>query len=156
MANVTRVPATCLTQCLRDQDRAFRNYYAGRAGYPRFKRKSTCGSLRFQDAGVAWSRRVLSLPKLGVLKLAEALPDVERPELVTLSRDAAGRYCVSFCAEIEKSPPLTYRAPAGRDDRDLRVDAGDACPEEILVQVLAEEARSGRRNRACREQASFG
>jgi putative transposase len=49
------------------------------------------------------------------------------------------------------------RQLAGRDDRDLRVDAGDACPEEdILVQVLAEEARSGRRNRACLEQASFG
>jgi putative transposase len=47
------------------------------------------------------------------------------------------------------------RQLAGRDDRDLRVDAGDACPEEILVQVLAEEARSGQRNRACLEQASF-
>src|SRR5205085_4030667 len=36
------------------------------------------------------------------------------------------------------------RQLAGRDDRDLRVDAGDACPEEdLLVQVLAEEARSG-------------
>jgi hypothetical protein len=44
---------------------------------------------------------------------------------------------------------------AGRDDRDLRVDAGDACPEEILVQVLADEARSGQRNRACMEQARF-
>jgi transposase len=40
------------------------------------------------------------------------------------------------------------RQLAGCDDRDLRVDAGDACPEEILVQVLAEEARSGQRNRA--------
>jgi len=31
-----------------------------------------------------------------------------------------------------------------RQTRDLRVDAGDACPEEhILVQVLADEARSG-------------
>ncbi|TLY67418.1 MAG: IS200/IS605 family element transposase accessory protein TnpB [Gammaproteobacteria bacterium] len=48
------------------------------------------------------------------------------------------------------------RQLAGRDDRDLRVDAGDACPEEILVQVLAEEARSGQRNRACVEQAIFG
>ncbi|TLY64829.1 MAG: IS200/IS605 family element transposase accessory protein TnpB [Gammaproteobacteria bacterium] len=45
---------------------------------------------------------------------------------------------------------------AGCDDRVLRVDAGDACPEEeILVQVLAEEARSGLRNRACMEQARF-
>ncbi len=48
------------------------------------------------------------------------------------------------------------RQLAGRDDRDLRVDAGDACPEEILEQVLAEEARSGQRNRACMEQARFG
>jgi putative transposase len=40
------------------------------------------------------------------------------------------------------------RQLAGRDDQDLRVDAGDACPEEhILAQVLAEEARSGHRNR---------
>jgi len=45
------------------------------------------------------------------------------------------------------------RQLAGRDDRDLRVDAGDACPEEILMQVLAEEARSGQCNRACLEQA---
>ena len=48
------------------------------------------------------------------------------------------------------------RQLAGRDDRDLRVDAGDACPEEILEQVLAEEARSGQRNRACLEQLAFG
>jgi hypothetical protein len=48
------------------------------------------------------------------------------------------------------------RQLAGRDDRDLRVDAGDACPEEILEQVLAEEARSGQRNRACVEQTPFG
>jgi transposase len=47
------------------------------------------------------------------------------------------------------------RQLAGRDDRDLRVDARGACPEEILVQVLAEEARSGQRNRACMEQVTF-
>jgi putative transposase len=42
------------------------------------------------------------------------------------------------------------RQLAGCDDRVLRVDARGACPEEdILVQVLAEEARSGQRNRAC-------
>jgi IS605 OrfB family transposase len=47
------------------------------------------------------------------------------------------------------------RQLAGRDDRDLRVDAGDTCPEEILEQVLAEEARSGQRNRAWLERARF-
>jgi transposase len=50
------------------------------------------------------------------------------------------------------------RQLAARDERDLRVDAGDTCPEEILVQVLADGdgvqfTRSGRCNRACLEQA---
>ena len=97
------VPATCLTQCLRNQDAAFRNFFARRARYPKIKRRSAAASLRFQGAGTAWARGVVSLPKLGSLKLAESLPKVERPGLVTLSRDAAGRYYVSFCAEVETS-----------------------------------------------------
>jgi hypothetical protein len=52
------------------------------------------------------------------------------------------------------------RQLAARDERDLRVDAGDACPEEILLQVLAEGdgvqfTRSGQCNRACLEQTSL-
>ena len=104
------VPATCLTQCLRDQDVAFGNFFARRARYPKFKRKNAAASLRFQGAGAAWARGVMSLPKLGSLKLAESLPKIERPDLVTLSRDAVGRYHVSFCAEVERSvPQITHR-----------------------------------------------
>jgi putative transposase len=115
------VPATCLTQCLRDQDTAFRNFFAGRAQYPKFKRKERSGSLRFQDAGAAWKRGTLSLPKLGVLKLAEELPSVDRPDLVTLTLDAAGRYFVSFSAEVEKAPPcFSFRCPAVGVDLGLK------------------------------------
>jgi len=118
---LAEVPATCLTQCLRDQDAAFRNYFAGRAKYPTFKRKESAGSLRFQDAGAAWKFGLLRLPKLGILKLAEDLPRVDRPDLVTLSLDAAGRYFVSFCAEVEKTPPsLSCRAPAVGVDLGLK------------------------------------
>ena len=93
------VPSTCFTQCLRDQDAAFRNFFAGRAHYPRFKGRSTTGSLRFQGVGTAWARGLLSLPKLGALKLAESLPEVGRPDLVTLSRDARGPFpCELLCA----------------------------------------------------------
>jgi len=110
---LAEVPATCLTQCLRDQDRAFANFFAHRARYPKFKRKCAAGSLRFQDAGTAWSGGTLSLPKLGRLKLAEELPRIERPDLVTLSRDAAGRYFVSFSSEVEAaslSLPIVNRS----------------------------------------------
>jgi putative transposase len=115
------VPATCLTQCLRDQDVAFRNFFAGRAQYPKFKRKGSAGSLHFQDAGAAWKRGILTLPKLGVLKLAESLPSVDRPDLVTFTLDAAGRYFVSFSAEVEKAPPsLSCWAPAVGVDLGLK------------------------------------
>jgi putative transposase len=97
------IPATCLTQCLRDQDRAFANFFAHRARYPKFKRKRAGGTLRFQDVAPAWSRGILSLPKLGRLKLAEGLPRIEKPDMVTVSTDAVGRYFVSFSTEIESS-----------------------------------------------------
>jgi putative transposase len=107
---LAHVPVTCLSQCLRDQDAAFRNFFARRARYPRLKGK-TSGSLRFQDVGAAWGRGLLCLPKLGVLNLAEALPQIERPDLVTLSRDAAERYHVSFSAEVEATLlPIMHRA----------------------------------------------
>jgi putative transposase len=107
---LAEVPATCLTQCLRDQDAAFRNFFAQRAKYPKFKRKSTSWSLRFQGVGVTWVLGRLSLPKLGSVKLAEALPEVARPDMVTLSHDAAGRYHVSFCAQVQTSwLPITHR-----------------------------------------------
>jgi len=111
------VPRACLTQALRDQDRAFGNFFAHRAGYPRFKRKPCSGGLRFQGVGVAWGRGIVSLPKLGVLKLTESLPQVRRPDLVTLSRDAAGRYHVSFAAEVD-APLLPIR------QRSVGVDVG--------------------------------
>lgn len=107
------VPATCFTQCLRDQDRAFGNFFARRARYPKFKPKRSGGSLRFQGIGAGWSGGALSLPKLGLLKLAEALPRIDRPDMVTLQKDALGRYFVSFSCEIESvslSLPIVNRA----------------------------------------------
>jgi putative transposase len=108
---LAEVPATMLTQCLRDQDRAFASFFAHRARYPRFKRKSVSGSLRFQDVGRCWTRGVLRVPKLGVLKLAESLPVAPRPDMVTLARDATGCYHVSFSAQVETSLlPIVQRS----------------------------------------------
>ncbi len=100
---LAEIPATALTQSLRDQDSALRNFFAQRARYPRFRRRQHGGSLRFQDVGTAWTRGTVRLPKLGIVKIAEGLPQVERPDMITLSRDAAGRYYVSFCTQVRKS-----------------------------------------------------
>jgi putative transposase len=106
---LTEVPATAFTQCLRDQDRAFSRFFARHARYPRCKPKVGRQSLRFQGVAAGWRSGVLRLPKLGVLKLAEELPEVDRPNTVTLSRDARGAYYVSFCAEV----PYTLRPGTG-------------------------------------------
>ena len=58
-------------------------------------------------------------------------------------------------ARVRQERQCALHALTTRLVRDLRVDAGDACPEDILVQVLADEARSGQRNRACLEQVRF-
>lgn len=99
-------PAACLTQTLRDQDQAFRDFYrrckAGEnPGHPRFKRRGQGESLRFKDVSVLWRKGVLSLTKLGAVKIAEDLPAVPMPSMVTLKREADGRYYVTFCAEVE-------------------------------------------------------
>ena len=107
---LAEIPATCLTQTLRDQDRSFANFFAKRAKYPRFKPRITGGALRFQDLGKAWAQGALSLPKLGALKLAEDLPGVTKPDMLTLRQDAAGRYFASFSAEVEIAlMPVTNR-----------------------------------------------
>ena len=41
-------PSTALAQALRDHDRAFRNFFEGRAKYPRFRKRRSAQSIRFQ------------------------------------------------------------------------------------------------------------
>ena len=96
------IPATALTQTLRDLDRAFTNFFAKRAQYPRIKKRRHGGRLRFQDVSAAkWRKGELALPKFGRIRLAEALPGSARPKTVTLTCDAAGRYFVSFSVEVK-------------------------------------------------------
>ena len=96
------VPATALTQTLRDLDRAFTNFFAKRAQYPRIKKRRHGGKLRFQDVSAAkWRKGELALPKFGRLRLAETLPKSAKPKTMTLTCDAAGRYFVSFNVEMK-------------------------------------------------------
>ncbi|MYF70422.1 MAG: IS200/IS605 family element transposase accessory protein TnpB [Proteobacteria bacterium] len=111
-------PATVLTQKLRDQDRAFANFFAGRAKYPRFRKRRIAQSIRFQldqrrihrifDAN---DRRAV-LPRLGSLKLRWSrrplCPDCTdepgcaqcpKPKMITVKRDTAGRWFVCFMVE---------------------------------------------------------
>ena len=68
-------PVTVLTQKLRDQDRAFRNFFDDRAGYPKFRKRRAAQSIRFQldqrqiHRNFDANDRRLVLPGLGAVKL---------------------------------------------------------------------------------------
>ena len=115
MAWLKTIPSSPLTQELRDLDTAFKNFFAKRARYPKKKRKQTAGAIRFQldqrqtSLFTAWAERTVKIPTIGRIKIAqpERLPR-SLPKMITLSRDAAGRYFISFGVEVEvESLPLT-------------------------------------------------
>ena len=101
-------PFTILSQSLIDLERAFKNLKEGRAKFPKFKKKSHTQSIRFQlDQRIIKTYfspgKLLKVPKLGELKVRwheKRLP-TSNPKMVTITKEATGRYHVSFMCEEE-------------------------------------------------------
>mgnify|MGYP001806777126 CR=1 FL=1 len=114
LAWLASVPATVLVQTLRDQDRAFANFFGKRARYPRFKRRSHGASIRFQlDQRVVMNNYragdLLKLPSLGVLDVRWSRIPSGVPKMVTVRRDACGRYFVAFMVEVRFPRKLVFQ-----------------------------------------------
>ena len=108
-------PAAVLQQSLRDQDRAFSNFFAKRAKYPKYKSKQNAQSIRFQldqrTVGNNYrSGKLLKLTGLEELDITWSRLPVGIPKMVTVSKDAANRYFVSFsCEEEIQHLPETHK-----------------------------------------------
>jgi putative transposase len=114
------VPATVLTQVLRDQDRAFSNFFAKRTRYPRFKKRRHEASIRFQldQRTVVNNYRAgefLKLTGLGVLDIRWSRVPGGVPKMVTVRRDACGRYFVAFMVEETIEPATDSTKSVGID-----------------------------------------
>ncbi|CAK0768509.1 transposase [Gammaproteobacteria bacterium] len=106
-----KTPSAIYQQTLRDQETAFSNFFSKRAGYPKFKRKHSAQSIRFtldQRVILNYFRagKLLRLTKLGSLNIRWSRIPTGIPKMVTVSKDSAGRYFVSFSCEeeIQKLP----------------------------------------------------
>lgn len=109
-------------QALRDLDKAFTNFFAGRASYPQPRRKGmdeafrfpskSCGELRKLNA--KWS--VIRLPKIGDVRVRTHRPIEGRPLSATVSA-SAGRWFVSIGCEIERELAPDSARPAVGIDR---------------------------------------
>ncbi len=107
-----------LQQALRHLDRAFRNFFEGRAKYPVLQAEARAAGggiyqhrlplgCRGAHADVGQDGRAFGHPLVASFHWA--------PTIVTISRDPAGRYFVSFLVE-EEVPPLPPGArPIGFD-----------------------------------------
>lgn len=125
---LNEVSSSTLGQKLRDQDKAFANFFAKRAKYPKFKKRTHTQSVRYQiDQRTAVNMyragELIKLPKLGALKVRWSRIPVGVPKMVTLTMDAVGRYFISFSVEqqIKHWPQKTNAVGADFGVKDVVV-----------------------------------
>jgi putative transposase len=107
LSEVSSVP---LQQALRHLDRAFRNFFEGRAAYPTIHKKHSEQSATYAASAFTWDGKALNLAKMEHplnIVWSRPLPQGCRPSTVTVSKDRANRYFVSLLVEedIQPLPP---------------------------------------------------
>ena len=117
---IKEVPSQVLQQSLRDLETAFKNFFAGTAGYPKPKRKFENDSFRIPQ-GFSLERGFLVLPKIGRVKMTMHRPFKGRLLYVTIVREGDHWYA-SLTAEVNVAPP-TVR-PLAEVGVDLNIITG--------------------------------
>jgi putative transposase len=102
-------------EALRDLDKAFKNFYEGRANFPKFKKKGIHDSFRLTGAIKVFPKHV-QLPRLGKIRVKEETVKFKGRVLsATVSREA-DRWYVSLAVEVEIPDPLPVQGePVGID-----------------------------------------
>jgi putative transposase len=110
LAYLNHVSSVPLQQTLRHLQTAFTNFFARRAGYPRFKsRKRSRRSAEYTTSGFRFREGRLTLAKMAEpldIVWSRPLPEGAVPSTVTVSQDAAGRWFVSLLVEDPTVTPL--------------------------------------------------
>lgn len=106
LAEVSNIP---LQQSIQDLGVAFKNFFESRNGkrkgpkarFPRFKKKLNQQSARFRKGGFSIKAEKVYLAKIGEIKTKWSRPLPSEPSSVTVIKDCAGRYFLSFVVEIQ-------------------------------------------------------
>jgi putative transposase len=120
LAWLNEVSSVALQQTLRHQHAAFGAFFAGRSRYPRFKSRRGRQSATYTRSAFRMHGAALHLAKMSVpLKVVWTWPDTDLAELnptsVTVARDPAGRWFVTFHAEVPDPAPLPAADGVGVD-----------------------------------------
>jgi putative transposase len=112
------VSAVPLQQALRHLDRAFVNFFEGRADYPTFKKKSHEQSATYASNAFTWDGQTLTLAKINVplvIHWHRSLPKGCKPSSVTITKDGANRYFVSILVKEDIKPLPVVKKMVGLD-----------------------------------------
>lgn len=112
---IRAVSCVPITQALRDLDRAFANFYAGRADFPKFHSKYGTASfrhqardLRFVELSPKWS--LIYVPKIGLVKMRRSRDFSGEPVSATFIRDALGWHVSISCEQEHEAEPSSLPA----------------------------------------------
>ncbi|NEO88635.1 MAG: IS200/IS605 family element transposase accessory protein TnpB [Spirulina sp. SIO3F2] len=106
LKDVSNIP---LQQSIADLGVAFKNFFKSLSGKrqgpkvqpPRFKKKDNRQTARFRKGGFSLKSNKLYLAKIGNLKVKWSRPLPSEPSSVTVIKDRAERYFLSFVVEVE-------------------------------------------------------
>ncbi|MFL5706571.1 MAG: RNA-guided endonuclease InsQ/TnpB family protein, partial [Ktedonobacteraceae bacterium] len=104
---LNEVSSVPLQQALRHLDRAFRNFFEGRADYPTFKKKRHQQAATYTSNTFTWDGHALTLAKMDAplnIVWHRPLADGCKPSNVTITKDEAERYFVSILVEEDMKP----------------------------------------------------
>jgi len=109
LKEVSNIP---LQQSLNDLEQAYKNFFKSCKGErkgkpvkpPKFKKRRHKQSARFRKGGFKVHQKNVYLAKVGKLKIVWSRPLPSEPSSVTVIKDSAGRYFLSFVVEIEPIP----------------------------------------------------
>jgi putative transposase len=104
---LNEVSCVPLQQGLRHLQKAFSNFFEGRAKYPNFKKKRNGGSaeftksaFKFKDGQVYLAKCSQALP----IRWSRTIPKGAKPSTVTVKLSPAGRWTVSLLVDVEIEP----------------------------------------------------
>jgi putative transposase len=111
-------PSQILQQVLKDLDRAYSNFFAKRADFPKFKKKGQRESFRFPDPKgfkVDGKNGRMFLPKLGWVRYRKSREVLGTPKNITVSQ-SNGKWFASIQTEREvEKPPHPSTSAVGID-----------------------------------------
>ena len=102
------VPCHPLQHALKDLEKAYKNFFAKRADFPRFKRKGSGDSFRYPDPKQIKLDQVnsrLCLPKLGWLRYRNSRDVLGELRNITVSQSGS-KWFVSIQTQREVEPPV--------------------------------------------------